>query len=156
MKLYHFTNHIWLRRIQKEGISRGDVPTSPTEGFNAVWLTSNGDAASQGTMLEKKLSVRLTVEIDSGDPLLKTWLQVMREHRVSGRWRKTLNDLGGGTEAHWYVYLGTVSPDRIVSVDILSPPVAQDLEYMKADAEGRLEAVPGKLPGVVGWRINPA
>ncbi len=157
MKLYHFTNHVWLQRILKEGISRGDVPTTRTGGYNAVWLTSQGDAAAQKWTqgANGKQSVRLTVEMPDNDPLLKTWNEVCREHRVSGSWRKILNSTGGNGDAHWHIYHGTIPPEWIAETTILQQPTHHELEYMRADREGRFEAVETGMKGVSKWRIRP-
>ena len=48
MKLYHFTALEKIKAIFEEGLVRGDVPLSPEEAGNGVWLTRNPDAADQG------------------------------------------------------------------------------------------------------------
>jgi hypothetical protein len=95
----------------------------------------------------------LTVEIDERDPLLKTWVDVCREHRVSGKWRKVMNETGGLGAAHWYVYFGVVPPESITETGILKPMTAEEEVFMRADREGRLEQVPTADPGVFRYRI---
>ena len=55
MLLYHFTAPEYIEQIKAEGLTRGDVPTSSTEGINAVWLTSDrspdGHGLSDGQVL---------------------------------------------------------------------------------------------------------
>ena len=41
MILYHYTCIEHRDAILREGITRGDVPTSETNGINAVWLTQS-------------------------------------------------------------------------------------------------------------------
>ena len=48
MILYHFTAVEYLDAIMKEGLSRGDVPTSAAAGRNGVWLTTDPDSGGHG------------------------------------------------------------------------------------------------------------
>ncbi len=48
MLLYHFTAVEYIEQIKAEGLTRGDVPTSQTEGLNAVWLTSDRNPGGHG------------------------------------------------------------------------------------------------------------
>ena len=48
MILYHFTAAEYLESILKDGLNRGDVPLSPTEGVNGVWLTTDPNTEGHG------------------------------------------------------------------------------------------------------------
>ena len=106
MILYHFTCHEWLEQILSEGLSKGDVPTSQTEGTNAVWFTTlsgpKGHGLDEGILLSDeermayfnwkgvmppegarspdKEAVRVTVVISETDRKLKPWWKWGRKH----------------------------------------------------------------------------
>jgi hypothetical protein len=46
--LYHFTARELLPGIARDGLSRGQVPLSPRQAINAVWLTTDGDPSGHG------------------------------------------------------------------------------------------------------------
>lgn len=46
MLLYHYTATEYLDSILKDGLTRGEVPISPTEVLSGVWLT--GDISPRG------------------------------------------------------------------------------------------------------------
>jgi hypothetical protein len=56
VKLYHCTSYYNLQCVLREGITRGDVPTGPTSGFNAVWLTKNPEPSVQAWSRRQPLS----------------------------------------------------------------------------------------------------
>lgn len=90
--LFHFTCRERLQIILEEGISRGDVATSPTTGFNAPWLT--GDSSwerqywSQGCIV-CKTAVRLLVEIPKDDKRLQSWSDICRLYEIDAAWGKS-------------------------------------------------------------------
>ena len=75
MRLYHFTSTFHWPVVQQQGLSRGDVPTSPGGGCNAVWLTTDPNPVSQNWALAgvDKRAVRITIDISESDPKLKSW-----------------------------------------------------------------------------------
>jgi hypothetical protein len=52
MILYHFTGLEYLDAIMEDGLSKGDVPTSATEGKTGVWFTTDQDPAGHGLGVE--------------------------------------------------------------------------------------------------------
>lgn len=143
MILYHYTAREYLTDILAEGLMKGDVPTSPTESLNAVWLTSdpnpNGHGLSRGgipTLAERvaweqwtgermsddarfpnKRAVRITVRIPSNDRKLAPWLKWSRR-RLDPAWLKDLHSAaGGGRQPRtWYLYFGIIPPSAFQSV----------------------------------------
>jgi hypothetical protein len=117
MKLYHYTSRWHLPHILKTGLSIGDVPTTPTGGFNAVWLTDRKTDKLRWAALEfcsvNKTEVLLEVELEPSDKLV-TWAEVCITHEVEKSWAKALSH--GCDSAHWYLYLGTISADLITII----------------------------------------
>jgi hypothetical protein len=120
---YHFTSADNLPSIQQNGIFRGDVPTSPTSGFQAPWLTADPSPQhQQWTLGGAKSQVRLTIEIpDENDDKTWPWLELANSIRppVEDWWLEALNSAGGGGQERWYVYLGVIEPEWIISVEYL-------------------------------------
>lgn len=118
--LFHFTAHEYLASIKRDGIWRGDVPTSPGGGFNAPWLTVNNTWAEQdwkdGSTLDKA-AVRLTVEVPEDDPLLVKWSVLAEQEKVTPAWYAALNDAGGGAADSWYVYRGKIPWKWVTKVE---------------------------------------
>tara|TARA_Y100001970_G_C14176879_1_gene827512 strand:- start:1133 stop:1540 length:408 start_codon:yes stop_codon:yes gene_type:complete len=123
MNLYHFTALEYLVPILKRGIVRGDVPTSPHEGFNAPWLTDDKSWDSQrwstGSVLNKE-RVRLTVDIPNAeeDWNLKKWSTFHKYLKVDSRWYSILDEVAGGGSDNWFIYIGIVDPDWITRVEV--------------------------------------
>jgi hypothetical protein len=90
MILYHFTGLEYLDAIMEDGLSKGDVPTSATEGKTGVWFTTDQDSAGHGLGVEmdlpngrrvaNKRAVRITVSIPSSDRKLMPWMKWGRKH----------------------------------------------------------------------------
>ena len=127
MILYHFTSATFLPSIQKEGLTRGEVPLSPRQVMNGVWLTtdpnpeghglSNGEELSESTIRElqsrgllakdiptdkplrwaDKRSARITIVLPSTDRALKHWPKWSRR-RLHPDWYSALTDAGGGKQ----------------------------------------------------------
>jgi len=121
MKLYHFTAEAYLERIKREGITRGDVATSPTGGFNAPWLTNDPSWESQrwqrGSILDKS-EVRITVNIPDDDSKCVYWSTLAGALKVSSQWYLALDDAGGGKSENWWVYRGTVPPEWFEAIHL--------------------------------------
>jgi len=123
MNLYHYTAPEYLVPILQRGIVRGDVPTSPTHGFNAPWLTASPvwdeQGWTRGSLLDKT-KVRLTVQIPNAeeDWNLKRWSTFHKYLKVDSRWYSILDEIAGGGSDNWYIYTGIVDPDWITRVEI--------------------------------------
>jgi hypothetical protein len=118
MTLHHFTTTLLLPSIFAEGLSLGDVPTSETEGENAVWLTVDHRANAQAWALgsgANKQEIRLTLEIDPSDPLLVKWTDFAAT-RVDPRFYSLLDLAGKRRSGDWYLYCGTIPWNRVVAV----------------------------------------
>lgn len=119
MLLYHFTSREAAAIILRDGISKGDVPTSPVGGFNAPWLTTDDRATTQawtaGSRYDKA-AIRLTVHIDDDDSRLVRWTDLAVTLGVEDWWLKALDHAGGGGSLNWYVYLGTIPVTNITYV----------------------------------------
>lgn len=113
MLLYHFTAREYLPAIRKQGLLYGDVPTSPTGGFNAPWLTSSPEVGQQTVWslgsAYNKTGVRLTVDVPHGDPKLHSWLAWAAANEVPNWWLKALD-----SSPHWYIYTGQIPANWIV------------------------------------------
>jgi hypothetical protein len=121
MRLYHFTARDYLPDILVNGLTRGAVPTSPTEGFQAPWLTDDPDPtgarqAWHGPGKLAKSALRLTVDIPGDDPQLHYWPTLARALGVRFKWYQTVNRWGGGQAEHWYVYRGGIPPAWITEI----------------------------------------
>jgi hypothetical protein len=120
MILYHYTAAEYLPSILESGITQGDVPITPTGGFNAPWLTSDRDPAGHGliSILDKR-AVRITVKIPANDPRLKWWPKFAKG-RVESSWYDTLDRTGGGKSETWYIYRGVVPANWFLNIERLS------------------------------------
>mgnify|MGYP003661519261 CR=1 FL=1 len=94
---YHFTAKDRLEMIQADGIMYGDVPTSMSEGFNAVWLTTDPNPGTQNwAMGDYKRAIRLTVYIPNDEySNLWKWVEMANRLDVDKGWREILNVTGG-------------------------------------------------------------
>ena len=145
MRLFHFTATEHLQAILAEGLAKGDVPISPTEGVNAVWLTTDDDpdghGLSDGRLLTReeraacarvlgreppenarflnKRAVRIKVMIPSSDRRLVHWPKWARK-RLDRDWYSTLDRTGGGKSASWYLFFGCITPGQFLAVDHLT------------------------------------
>jgi hypothetical protein len=130
-RLYHFTLLENVDSILREGIIRGDVPTSPLEGYQAPWLTDDPNAGNQGWVEGgNKTQVRLTVLIpewrrdSEGQPYsppdyLWKWRDLADAEGVEDWWFDALDKAAGGGSEHWYVYKGPegIRPEWIPIVE---------------------------------------
>jgi hypothetical protein len=144
MILYHFTAVERIDAIMKEGLTRGDVPTSTRGGRNGVWLTSDpepvghgvdeaaemteedrnfvlewrGILPPKGTKWQNKRAVRITVVVPTTDRKLVKWTTWGRRHCEQGMYECLLK-AGGSKYDTWYVYFGIVEPSKFRAVDYL-------------------------------------
>ena len=137
MILYHYTAREYLSSIMEIGLCRGEVALSPTELFNAVWLTNDksplGHGLTDGRDLSErekvilgkpihipvrflnKRAIRITVKINSGNRNLVHWPHWGRR-KLTSEWYDALNKAGGGKARTWFLYWGTISSDSFVEV----------------------------------------
>jgi len=139
MLLYHFTCVEHLAAILRDGLSRGEVPFSPTLVGNAVNLTSDslpeGNGVFQGGLLTEqegakvtelngvelpvgarwpdKTAVRITVKIPSSDRNLIKWEPFARQ-RLEPEWIAALHE--GQKPGGWWLYFGTIPPSSFTEV----------------------------------------
>ncbi|MAH49978.1 hypothetical protein CMI37_29435 [Candidatus Pacearchaeota archaeon] len=130
-RLYHFTRQGYVDSILREGITRGDVPTSPMGGYQAPWLTDDPNAGKQGWVQGgDKTQMRLTVDIpdtwedsegQTYSPLdyLWRWRDLAEVEDVEVWWFESLDEAAGGGSEHWYVYKGPegIRPEWISIVE---------------------------------------
>lgn len=118
-KLYHFTCPTRIDSILSEGIWKGDVPITPTTGFNAPWLTENSDPGEQDwTMDGTKSQCRIEVFIPDDElHRLKKWTDVCVEYDVPIGWREILNRTGGGGEDEWYIFEGAINKNWLGEIE---------------------------------------
>jgi hypothetical protein len=103
-RLYHFTSRPWWHFIQTEGITRGDTPTSWTEGVNFLNLTSNAGPLGQhwcDRSSVRKTSVRIAVEIPAGDANLIRFRDFADKHGMDRRVYRGLDERGGWQARNW-------------------------------------------------------
>lgn len=119
MQLYHFTRPSNVEDIQRLGIIRGDVPTTPGGGFNAPWLTDDPEPASQSwIVMTDKNKVRITVNIKN-DNKLRKWSSFAKSAGVDGTWYAMLDRAGGGKSESWYIHMGRIPPTWITNIEFL-------------------------------------
>jgi hypothetical protein len=146
VKLYHFTALEYIESIEREGLTRGDVPLKPKgRGLNGVWLTRNPDVEAQGwaskprvlsdeeradyatvfgkmpppgSRIADKRAVRITVDIPGKDSRLKVWTKYARLRGVKRDWMRALDKAGGGSSSDWFVYFGEIPPEWIQQVEV--------------------------------------
>ncbi len=110
---YHYTRREFLPSILQTGLSRGDVPLTPTVGMIGPSLTKESDPARlvrAGVLYPEKARARLTVELDAGDSRLVSFVEIPRRFQHDPAFYRVLA-LGSNTR-EWFAYLGTVFPDR--------------------------------------------
>ncbi len=160
MKLYHFTNKERLTILLEAGIAKGDVPVTPSTGFNAPWFTTDPKYENQawaGLHLDHafdKQEIRITVEIPDDDPLLKKWSDLLEEGKVEKSWYNILNKTGGGGAERRYFYEGVVSKDNIRCIhfrDALPEPTLHRLMDLSRKYEVPIHA--DLLPGDIWHRV---
>ena len=135
MRLFHFTSSYRVTAILIDGIKFGDVATSVRGGFNAPWLTADGDWSNQRWNVSKvvdRTEVRIEVELEKGDSDLLHWLTLCQSVPVSEIWQEAYHR---GCDARpWYVYTGIIPPNKIVSVSC--KPGVEQRAGLRMDLEG--------------------
>lgn len=156
MQLYHFTCQELLPAIVADGLQFGDTPTSPSEGINAVWFTTQFQPHRQkwteGGALDKK-AIRLTVEFDEADTLLEKWTDFAAKN-IEPTFYKNLDRAGGGHSGEWYIYHGVIPWQRVIAVKLTNthkeiPPSSivfssEEIEAsreLNKEAEAQLQAL---------------
>ena len=142
MLLYHFTAREWIASIMAEGLTKGQVPVTPTSSLNAVWLTDDKNASghgltdgyvlspeqcvrmgvpsNQGFRFPNKRAIRITVVIPRGDRALVSWTSWGRK-RLTADWYATLDSVGGNKSRSWFLYWEIIPPEWIREVVDLQP-----------------------------------
>jgi hypothetical protein len=119
MRLYHFTAREYLQSITEDGIVRGTIYTSPSEAIQAVWLTVDPSFADQSwtqASTRDKARVRITLDVPDDSTKLWHWPKLAEQLGVSPEWLEIQVNLRGDPEP-WYVYLGVIPPQWIVTVE---------------------------------------
>jgi hypothetical protein len=147
MLLYHFTALEYLDAIKAEGLIKGEVPVSPTELLNAVWLTTDpspkghglidgrlltaqerfaeyqrcGFMPPAGARFPNKRAVRIAILIPSSDRNLYHWPKWGRK-RMTPDCYERMDRVGGGKSKTWWIYFGVILPRSFRTIEILTPP----------------------------------
>jgi hypothetical protein len=148
MILYHFTALEYLDAIKADGLTKGEVPVSPTDLLNAVWLTTDpspkghgltdgrplteqerfveyqrrGFMPPEGARFPNNRAVRIAVLIPSSDRNLYHWPKWGRK-RIAPDWYKRMDRVGGGKSKTWWIYFGVIPPRSFREIEILAPRV---------------------------------
>ena len=171
MKLYHFTTFLALPRILRDGITLGEVPTSPDISLadrpNAANLTTDGNLKHQlwnGPQSDSiNFAIRLTVEVPGSE--LTTFQEVADRYETPPEWANRL-----GTPAqrkHWFYAFRGVKPNQILKVERLIKGVycqqsKLELKKLVADIDkemdnkiivGQFES--GPLAGALTYDLKP-
>ena len=121
IKLYHYTSRLHIGRIMQEGLSRGEVPLSPTRGATAVWFTTDADPGTNKDhglySIVDKREMRITVELNRIDPNLWKWTEYAGTHNIPEFWRAAMDRAGGGKAKTWWLYFGIIPPQDFVAVE---------------------------------------
>jgi hypothetical protein len=145
VQLYHFTSNESLESIALDGLCFGDIPISPTESRNGVWLTTDPEPAGHGlgkpgpfspemraayrkitgvdapanAFIPDKSRIRLTATLLASDlEFLISWKEWAEVLGVSVQWKRALRLAGGQKEATWWILLGTIPPERLQALDL--------------------------------------
>lgn len=146
MILFHFTAIEYIEDIKKEGLNRGDVPTSMYDGRNGVWLTSDPEPSGHGlsereeltdedrnslwrctgslppkgsSFFPNKLAVRITVVVPTTDRKLVRWRKWSRKH-CEPKTYDLLTKANGHKHDTWWIYFGLIEPSRFRAIEYLS------------------------------------
>lgn len=150
MKLYHFTCLDYLESILATGISRGEVPITPTHVENSPWLTRDPDPGGQcwdhgvrrhltederrmmsrlngvevpaGKVWPNKREIRLTVRIPRRDRNLVHWPKYARK-RLHPDLYAALGERS--IQDKWFIYRGAIPKDWIEGVTAFDSAAAQ-------------------------------
>lgn len=141
MLFYHFTCLQHLALIAGQGLSKGDVPTSRTEGVNAVWLTASPFPDGHGLDggIADKRRVRLSVDLPSDDPALRRWRDWAGKNGVAQEWYRTLDRAAGGGSKTWWLYFGVIPPNALTLRDMY----AEGKDQLAAEWKRKTTRLPG-------------
>ncbi|MFI5222678.1 MAG: hypothetical protein ACHQX3_00285 [Nitrospirales bacterium] len=123
-KLYHFTSLTHLPEILAAGaITRGDVPLTPTGGFNTPWLTSDSERVDQyWSVFAAKQVVRFTIHIPKADrKSLVKWSDFALAMHIDPEWYAALDKVAGHRSDAWYLYLDKIPLRWVTDTNIASP-----------------------------------
>jgi len=128
MLLNHFTSLDAIPGILVHGLLPREKDTvSPKEVFDltdmfrlpVVWLTRE-ERPRDGMLLGDRMEARITVNLPSNGKRLVAWpneLQKLPEWREAERGARLVN---GVDTSLWWMYFGTIAPERIVGVETFS------------------------------------
>lgn len=127
-EFYHCTRAITVARIilSGDGLKKGDVATSSSSGFNAVWLSTDPDPShyvlkNWPVVEQEKRGAMITVRIPRDSPNLRKWNDVAKAYKIKEGFLKRYNWASGDRpELHW-LYRGKIEIDSFVSVDMRQP-----------------------------------
>jgi hypothetical protein len=115
--LYHYTRKFNLPGILEYGLDTGYAPINKTQGINAVHLTWDNNSHNQKWAEPIKREILLSVQVDTKDKLLITWKQFRKQFRIDRNFINVMEHTGGGrAHENWFLYLGTISPNKITKV----------------------------------------
>jgi hypothetical protein len=121
---YHFCSRWEKPRALQEGGMDGDVHLSLEEGFKAPWFTSDSswsvaDRLGKGRHPNSlhRADLRIAVRFKEGDPNLLTWDEVCTRFSTTSFWQDHFKKNVYGCGEGWFVYMKTISPSQIVSVE---------------------------------------
>lgn len=142
MILYHYTSVFHLPGIiASQAIAKGDVPISEDKGFQAPWLTTNGDRSKIVIPSNVcKTGARITVALPETDQSLIKWTDVIQRWKISPAYAEILNKTGGKDADSWYIYWGFIRREKWVEIAILGT----DDKYHPVSAEAL--AYQGNVP----------
>lgn len=164
MLLYHYTSHVFLPLIQKEGLSLGTVLINLRDRMNAVWLTHDPTAADHGlapdpeicdelsrkrgrqVRMTNKLAVRISVKIPPNDQRRLVYWPKWAKSRLDPAFYDVLAKTGGNMENTWWLYWGVTPPAWFIAIDELEPPIENDLKVQEALANGTARCI--DVPGI--------
>lgn len=138
MTLFHFTSHLHIPYIKREGIAFGDIPitisTTQDEAIaligedTGVWLTNNPKADDYVPWCADapvdKTAMRLTVEIpETAASRLWTWRDYANHKSVDPKLVARLEEVGGplGCGLTWFIFKGIVLPEWITAFEEMRP-----------------------------------
>jgi hypothetical protein len=122
--LYHFTCRAWWHFIERDGITRGEVPISRTNVAQHPNLTANPQPNAQkwagidvGESVSNKIAVRISVKIPDDDDRIISWQDFANRNVVDRRWYRELDEAGGWEARNWWIYQGVVRPEWFVDFE---------------------------------------
>ncbi len=96
-------------------------PKWSSRAFLAVmrrWHAVGGQRVPDGARFPNKRAFRITMKIPSSDRALVSWPKWARK-RLEKQWYEALSESGGRKDGTWYLYFGTIPPDRFTKIDDL-------------------------------------